>query len=93
MPAKTNVQDILDRLAWVRNLPDSGGAWGQGILGTAESVSSEVTELEQQRAVIVEKIKDRTSLLRTLPGRADREVLLMFSNEAVQAAKPFEPGD
>lgn len=93
MPAKTNVQDILDRLQWVKELPDSGGAWGRGIISTAESVSAEVAELEQQRASIAEKIKDRTSLLRMLPGRADREVLLMFSNEVVQAAKPFEPGD
>lgn len=73
MPAKTNVQDILDKMEWVKRLPDQGGAWGRGLLSTAQSIAQEVAELEQQRLHIGEQIRDRTALLRMLPGRADRE--------------------
>jgi len=91
MPAKTNPQDILDRIEWVKSLPDQGGSWGMGLIGTAEAVAREVADLEKTKANIEEQIRKRLRVLRAVPGRADRESLLMYSDKEVDAAKAKKP--
>lgn len=87
MPSKTNPQDILDKLTWVKNLPDGGGSWGQGLTGTAEAVAREVADLEKTKANIQADINKRLRVMRALPGRAEREAPLMYEDKVVELAK------
>jgi len=87
MPTRTNPQDILDNIFWVKNLPDGGGSWGQGLTGTAEAVSREVSDLEKTKANIEGEIRKRLRVMRALPGRAEREAPLMYDDEVVAKAK------
>lgn len=87
MPTKTKPQDILDRISWVKELPEGGGSWGMGITGTAEALAREVVDLEKTKANIAEDINKRLRVLRTLPGRADREAPMMYSEDDVSLAK------
>lgn len=87
MPTKTNPQDILDKISWVKNLPDGGGSWGMGLTGTAESVAREISDLEKTKANIQADINKRLRVMRALPGRAEREAPLMYEDKAVKKAK------
>jgi len=87
MPSKTKPQDILDRISWVKNLPDGGGSWGQGITGTGEATAREVADLEKTKANIQEQINKRLRVMRALPGRAEREAPLMYDDKAVAKAQ------
>lgn len=87
MPSKTNPQDILDQIVWVKNLPEGGGSWGQGLTGTAEAVAREVSDLEKTKANIEGEIRKRLRVMRALPGRAEREAPLMYDEKAVKKAK------
>jgi hypothetical protein len=79
---------VSNRLEWLAHIPEKGRKWGQGITETATSLTAEIKSLEAQRSKIAEEIKKRYRLLRSLPARADREVLLMgFSVEEMEAAK------
>lgn len=80
MPSKTKPQDIIDKIEWVRNLPDGGGSWGQGLTGTAEAVAREVDDLEKTRANLDEQIRKRLRVMRAIPGRAEREAPLMYGD-------------
>ena len=87
MPTKTKPQDIIDRIAWVKNLPDGGGSWGQGLTGTAEAVAREVADLEKTKANLEGEIRKRLRVMRALPGRAEREAPLMYEEPVVAKAQ------
>lgn len=91
MPTRTNPQDILNKLDWVKNLPGEGGSWGKGLTETAEAVALEVLDLEKQKEDIEEQIRKRLRVMRAMPGRADREAPLMFSEAEVKDAKANSP--
>ncbi|MBW2170114.1 MAG: hypothetical protein JRG69_12815 [Deltaproteobacteria bacterium] len=86
MPSKTNPQDILDKILWVRTLPDGGGSWGMGLTGTAEAVAREISDLKKTRESLDEQIRKRLRVMRAIPGRAEREAPLMYEDEAIKEA-------
>lgn len=86
MPSKTNPKDILDKIIWVKSLPDGGGSWGKGLTGTAEAVVREIADLEKTRASLDEQIRKRLRVLRAIPGRAEREAPLMYEDKAIEEA-------
>jgi len=88
MPKGMTTQEVQERLEWLKHMPESGRDWGQGVLKTAEGLTKEIELLEKQRGEIAEEIRKRYRLLRSLPARADREVLLMgFTDRNVEKAK------
>ena len=86
MPRGTTPEEVLSRVGWVRLLPDS--AWAHGICDTADSLVAELTDLEQERKVIDDKIKSRLKVLRLIPARAEREAGLMHDKAEVEEAAP-----
>ena len=66
MPRKVTPGEIIAKLDWVRELPDS--AWARGVIDTAESVVSEIDELGVERTALDDKIKARMKVLRLIPA-------------------------
>ena len=89
MPKGTNPDEILERIDWVRKLPES--LWSRGIIDLAESIGIELEDLEKEKAVLDEKIKARLKVLRLIPARADRESKLMYDMSDVAKAKGIPP--
>lgn len=89
MPKVTTPGEILAKIDWVRQLPES--AWSRGIIDTAESVSIELDELVEQKAALDGKIRARLKVLRLIPARADREARLMYDASDVAKAKKLPP--
>jgi hypothetical protein len=87
MPAKTKPQDIIDKISWIEKLPDGGASWGQGLTMTAAAVAREIEDLEKTKANIEEQIRKRLRVMRAIPGRAEREAPLMYSDEIIDEAR------
>lgn len=89
MPKARTPQDILDSLFWLNKLKET--PWCSGVLDTATDLNREIGELEEERKMVVDeidgKIKNRMRVLRALPGRAEREASLIYTDEQVKAAK------
>ena len=89
MPKGTNPDEILERIAWVHKLPES--AWSRGITDLADSVGSELEDLEAEKAVLDAKVRARLKVLRLIPARAEREAKLMYDASDVATAKELPP--
>ncbi len=87
MPTRTKPEDILNKLEWVKKLPEEGGSWGKGLVETAQAVADEVFELEKNKIAIEEQIRKRLRVMRAMPARAEREAPLMFSDQEVEEAQ------
>lgn len=89
MPKGRSPQDILDELSWVNNLTET--SWSQGILDTATDLKLEIEKLGEEKKRLNEeidqKMRKRLKVLRALPGRANREADLLYTEEQVVAAK------
>jgi len=89
MPKGRTPQDILDEISWLRNLEET--SWSQGILDTADDLTREVGELEEQQKQLVADLKQKRSkrlkVLRSIPGRAAREVEFIYTEEQIATAK------
>ena len=89
MPRGTTPEEILERLEWVKHLPES--AWSSGIIDPAESLCSELDELSKEKIMLDEKIRARLKVLRLIPARAEREAKLMYDASDVAKAKNPKP--
>jgi len=89
MPKTRTPQDILDSIFWLNKLADT--PWNKGILDTAVDLKREIDELEAERKKVADeidgKIRKRMKVLRALPGRAEREASLIYTDEQVRGAK------
>jgi hypothetical protein len=89
MPKGTSPDEILEKVEWVRRLPET--AWSRGILETADSVGIELEDLAKEKAELDEKIRSRLKVMRLIPARADREAKLMYDASDVAKAKKIPP--
>jgi len=86
MPTRTKPEDILEKVEWVKRLPDNGGLWGKGLIETAQAVADEIFHLEKKKAEIEEQIRKRLRVMRAMPARAEREAPLLYSDFEVEKA-------
>lgn len=92
MPKGTTPEEILailDKIEWVRRLPES--AWSHGIVDPAESLGIELEDLAKEKVALDEKIRARLKVLRLIPARAEREASLMYDASDVAKAKGVPP--
>lgn len=80
-------QKALEDLAWVEHLPDTNIEWSKGILDTAWKIDAELAIAEEEKAKVDKRIKGLRKMLLSLPSRANREALLLYSEEEIVAAK------
>lgn len=80
--------------AWVKQLPQEGGAWGQGIIGTIDACQNNVLAYDAQIADLKEKIKQietakkaQVKLQRDTAKRAEKEAEALFANSQIARAK------
>ena len=89
MPRGRTPQDVLDELNWLGELHET--SWRQGVIDTAEDLKREIESLQEERKTRVteidEKVRKRMKLLRALPGRAEREAELVYTEKQIEAAK------
>lgn len=74
-------------ISWVKNLPNGGQAWGQGIVATVEALDAEIADIEAQQQALLEKLRDRRKLRNATAKRADREAPSLFEVADINAAK------
>lgn len=81
-------QDFLDQIAFIAELPDSGGSWGQGVTMTLRDQVKEVGKLEEHLDALKIQIKDRVKLMRQMAGSAERNAQLSgFTQDQIDEAK------
>ena len=82
------------KVAWVKQLPNGGGAWGSGIINTVASMESDLDPLIEKLDELDRAVKARESILSDAVKRAAREAKGLFNEEQIaKAMKPLTPTD
>jgi len=88
MARKVTAQEFLDKIAFIKHLPDQGGSWGRGVLVTLDDQAKEIRRLEDSLQGIKDQIRDRLRLMRGTANRAPREAELVgYSKEQINEAQ------
>lgn len=88
MARKVTPQEFLDKVAFIKHLPEEGGSWGRGITMTLDDQAKAIRRLENARTGLDVQIKDRLSLMRKMARRVEGEATLVgYTKEQVQEAQ------
>jgi hypothetical protein len=86
--------DYMNEVAWISKLPNNGGDWGKGIIGTVKTLEAGIAENEAKEAELqtqIEALRDdsktKKKLLKATVKRAQGEVGMMFGNAQIEAAR------
>lgn len=92
--AKKKRIDPMYVAAWVAELPDNGGHWGNGVIGTImqsnEAIADNakaIAELELEIEKIKASTRARRKLLTETSRRAEKEVHAQYTDVQIQAAR------
>lgn len=82
------------QVSWIMGLPNEGGDWGRGIVGTVNEVEgkiararAEVAQLDAKRAELTSTIAVSEKLLKSTVKRAESEAPMMFAGAQIAKAK------
>ena len=96
MTKKTQI-DHVEVIGWVERLPNHGGAWGQGIIGTIRNLMSEIDHADKQIEELDRQVKQvrghigiRRKFVRDTARRAEKEVEALYSDSQIRKAKNEE---
>jgi len=88
MARKVTPQEFLDKIAFIKHLPDEGGSWGRGVTMTLADQAREIERLEKTAEGIKSQIRDRVQLMRGIASRAEREAELSgYTKKQVEEAQ------
>jgi hypothetical protein len=76
-----------EQVEWVKHLPNQGGEWGRGIVGTVGAVQAQVAKAEAERAELARQISQGNALLKATVKRAVKESVMLYSNSQIAEAK------
>jgi hypothetical protein len=84
----------MQEVEWITRLPNAGGDWGRGIVGTVRSLEAGVAdneakkaELQRQIDALSEDSKTKKKLLKATVKRAGEEAPMMFGNAQIASAR------
>jgi len=46
----------LSAVAWIEKLPNAGGDWGRGVIGTVRALETQINELNNQKASLDQQL-------------------------------------
>jgi hypothetical protein len=94
MMPKGKKTDPMDTVAWVKKLPNEGGAWGQGVVGTIIECDQKIAQIDDQMKALSVQMdqfkaakKDQVKLQRSTAKRAEKEASTLYANSQIQSAK------
>lgn len=90
--------DHMQEIEWIAKLPNGGGDWGKGIVGTVRALEAGVAEnglkqaeLKRQIDTLADDSRTKKKLLKSTVKRAAEEAPMMFGNaQIVSAGGPAE---
>ena len=68
--SNTNTNPNTD-IAWIERLPNGGGDWGRGIIGTVSKLDADVVELEASKLKLDAELNDYAALIKQQKAEID----------------------
>lgn len=87
MPKPINPNDLTRQIAWIKYLPDSGGAPGKGSLQLAEMSEQKAQAADAAMAAARQSKKDALRELRFTCGNAERQMRTFHRADQIEAAQ------
>jgi hypothetical protein len=71
--SNTNTNPNTD-IAWIERLPNGGGDWGRGIIGTVSKLDADVVELEASKLKLDAELSDYAALIKQQKVEIDASI-------------------